>query len=549
MAARYGHLELCRFLLRETSLSADNAVLGSALERVQWHAWFDHREPSESLLAAFYQLFVGEHNLEIDLLNHHTFEDFYQLIHTKTSFGVVLASQPTPFADLSLAQKFSATIEAVGWPADTFATMLHSHDPTEVVTQTTEEGKTALHWAAAHIGEWLSRFKNIHGSPYFSRKIESYEQLASDLIRMGANVHALWHEEIAWSSGIRSFRNYDPFLSLFKGVDIKSRYHWDQSCMAQAVSLWGRVLVEGGVNLHEYIVTENEFLKSIEWSDIDIPSSPAYNGRLDPAKLFLRSDSTLAVIIRDIPCVTVWKARATHVPGAWPASPLIVDTIVWLPGATDESYGFEWAPSDTIEVNTKPGLNQIDAPDMSSGSDELLHDLIIDAEPRHSRSHDDHGTVAMVLSHEIRSRQQVSWRHSSGPRASSAPPPQDYKARLGADWTNRAVYMPSGWRFTLHKCPLDLRWHKRSLCLSFSDCRRDCMQERCHDLRISDREEYSNTFEWWFLRNEGHVHVAKRYAQKFCPEQLHIVEATLERVTDRARLAMGPKRPEDARMP
>jgi hypothetical protein len=27
---------------------------------------------------------------------------------------------------------------------------------------------------------------------------------------------------------------------------------------------------------------------------------------------------------------------------------------------------------------------------------------------------------------------------------------------------------------------------------------------------------------------------------------MHIVEATLERVTDRARLAMGPKRPGDA---
>jgi hypothetical protein len=503
----------------------------------------------ESLLEAFYHLFVGEHNLDIDLLGPHTFlEDFYQLTHTKTSFGVVLASQPTRFADLSLAQKFSATIEAVGWPADTFATILHSHNPTEVVTQTTEDGKTALHWAAAHIGEWLIRFKPMHGSPYFSRRTESYEQLASDLIRMGANVHALWDEKIVWSSGTRSLRYYDPFLSLFKGFDIRSRHYWDRSGMAQAVSLWGKVLAEGGVDLHEYIVTENKFLKSIEWSDIDIPYS---NGRLAPVKLFLKSDSTLAVTIREITCVTVWKAQATRVPGAWPASPLIVDTIVWLPGAMDESYGFEWAPSDTIEVNTKPGLNQIDAPDMSSGSDELLDDSIIEAGRGPwdtTASQDDHGPVAIVLGREMRFRQRVSWRHSDR-RAQSTPPVQDPSAKLGADRTNRAVRMPSGWRFTLHKCPLDSRWHKRSVHYDFSWYWRDCMHGRCHELPgYPDEKNDAASFEGWFLRNEDHVDVAKRYAQQFCLEQMHIVEATLERAIDRARLAMGPKRPEDARM-
>jgi hypothetical protein len=56
MAARNGHLGLCRFLLRETSFPADNGVLSSALEEVQEHVWRGYRGTDESLLEAFYRL-------------------------------------------------------------------------------------------------------------------------------------------------------------------------------------------------------------------------------------------------------------------------------------------------------------------------------------------------------------------------------------------------------------------------------------------------------------------------------------------------------------
>jgi hypothetical protein len=550
MAAQNGHIELCRFLLRETSFPTDHAVLSSALEDVQEHTWRGYRGTDETLLEAFYRLLVGEHNLDIDLLNSPTsLVGMDQLTHTEASFGVVLASQPTPFADLSLTQKFPAIIEAVGWPADAFATMLHGHDPTEVVTRASEDGKTALHWAAAHLGEWLRMVSDIHDNSYFSRRTKSYAKLASDLVRVGANVHAEWHDKAGGSYYPPSLQNYDPFLSLFKGVNLRSRSHWSRHSMVNAVSLWGQVLVEGGVDLHEYIVTENEFLESTQWSDMDIPSSGVYDGRLAPAKLFLTPDSTLAVYIREIPWVTIWKAHATHVPGAWPAAPLFVDTIIWSPGAMDECYGFDWIVFDTVNVNTslytKVGDNQIDARGMSSVSDELVYDLIIDAEQERSRepgTQDDHDLVARVLDQETR------YRHSSR-RSSSAPPLQDRRARLKAECTDIVVGLPLGWAFTLHKCPLDSRWHKRSGYFNFSYYRRDCLQGRCHELHDSVERDDAATFEGWFLRDDDHVHVAKRYAQKFCPEKMHIVEETLGRATDRARLAMGPKRPGDAGIP
>jgi hypothetical protein len=134
MAAQNGHLELCRFLLQETSLSADNRVLSSALSEFQITAWYNYQDTDESLLEAVYRLFVGECNLDIDILEPPTSP--YQLAHTKNSFEVVLASQPTPFSDWSLAQKFTAAVEAVGWPADAFALMLLHHDPTERLRST-----------------------------------------------------------------------------------------------------------------------------------------------------------------------------------------------------------------------------------------------------------------------------------------------------------------------------------------------------------------------------------------------------------------------------
>jgi hypothetical protein len=427
--------------------------------------------------------------MDIDLLDPPTsLEGIQQLTHTKTSFNVVLASQPTPFGALSLDQKFSATIEAVGWPADAFTTMLHSHDPTEVVTRTTEDGKTALHWAAAHLGEWLRMVSDIHDDSYFSRRTKSYAKLASDLVRMGANVHALWREQNPWLNSRGRFRRQDPFTTLFKGVDLETRSCWNRSSMARAVNLWGQVLVEGGVHLDNYIATEDEFLRTTDWYDLDIPSSGVYDGILAPARLFTSEQLTLAVEIREFPCVMIWKAQATPVPGAWPTTPLFVDTIIWSPGEMDECYGYRWVAADTVDSRTKPGSNKIDALSMSGGSDVLLYDSIIEAERRRSRKHvnqDDHGPVARVLGQEMRTHQQMSRRYN-GRRASSVPPLHSRRAVSEPDWTNRKMFMPSGWCFTLHKCPLDLRWHKRQGYVDYSYFRRDCMQGRCHELCNSD---------------------------------------------------------------
>ena len=56
-----------------------------------------------------------------------------------------------------------------------------------------------------------------------------------------------------------------------------------------------------------------------------------------------------------------------------------------------------------------------------------------------------------------------------------------------------------------------------------------------------DSPDEKRDFVSWFLREERHVDVAMRFAAKFCPELMGVVEKTLERATERARLAMGPR--------
>jgi hypothetical protein len=401
MAAQNGHLELRRFLLQEASFPADNAVLNSALEEVQFHSGCGFPGTNESLLEAFYSLFVGEHNLDIDLPDPPTpITGIFGMTHTKTSLGVVLASQPIPFGNLSLAQKFSAAIEAVGWPADVFTTMLHSHDPTEVGTRTTENGKTALHWAVAHLGEWLRLTQSNCESLYISRRVASYAKLASNLIRMGADVHALWREQSPWFKRRGRSRRYDPFTVFLKGVGLATGDCWDRPGMARAVKLWGEVLVEGGVHLDNYIATEDEFLGTTDWLDLDIPSSGVPGGCLALVRLSISEELTLAVEIREILCVTVFKAQATHMPGAWPTSPLFVDTIIWSPVELDECYGFYWDARESVALHTKLERTQIHVLSIPSGPDELMYDSIADAERGRQAgrvSQDDHGLVARVL--------------------------------------------------------------------------------------------------------------------------------------------------------
>lgn len=86
---------------------------------------------------------------------------------------------------------------------------------------------------------------------------------------MGANVHALCTEEIRRAVDIWGLRQKDPFLVFLEGVVTEHIYHWNSVSLSDAVSQWGRILLDAGVDLLDYIAVENKFLQSIQFDDTD----------------------------------------------------------------------------------------------------------------------------------------------------------------------------------------------------------------------------------------------------------------------------------------
>jgi hypothetical protein len=490
----------------------------------------------------FYDLFVREHNLEVDLMDSSISSatvwrpQFWHMLHTKTSFEVVVASQPTPLADLPLAQQFNAAIDSFGWPADVFSTMLHRH-PTELMTMATDQGMTALHWAATHLGQWLCLLRETH-----SEKIGSYAKLASDLISAGANIHALWYERVESSSGAQSLIGYDPFLCFLRGVELDIKPYWSYTDIDNAISQWGRVLVAGGLSLEDYVDAENEFLGSIKCADHKL-SCP---NDLHPAKLLVSKDSVLTMETMKVAFIPVWEAIPTRIPGAWPMPSTLPSTISWTPDELDGSDNYRWVYIQTKSL--KPKYNDRDVTDAVNTSYWICDWPVDSAGEESEANQDDHGLVARIFAQE-RSRKRHAGQITGRSRTASAPPPLKASRSLHRRWLmQRRIALASGWDFYVHKCPLDSRWHRLARGVLWLDQWRYCMQGRCHEWKYDDESQYDITFEGWLLRDEVNVQVAKRYAAKFCPERMDIVDAILSRVTERALLAMGPKRREDAKM-
>lgn len=500
------------------------------------------------MLEAIYDLFAGLLGSNLDLIDISMTSsgDRFDgsLYTTNNTFRSILANQPTPFVDLPFTQKFATAIESVGWPAEAFSMLLLQHDPIETSKRTNEHGQTALHWAAAHFGEW-SRRGGLNSIEFnASQKIDDYAKLAIELVRTGANVHAVCDDSLDETIAQRWTKQIDPLHALLAGIRTNAIWAWTTKSLHDAVSRWGQILVEGGHHLVDYISTENEFLKSIIWKD------PDYRFRaLDadcpyvPVRLILSEHATLMLEIKKVPSVPIWEAALQSVPGAWPAAAMSSEVIAWEPQEMDSRDGLRWNLVRDIQIKSKPyEIGPSERPEKS-----LHNSLRFNAWKEARSNQDDHGFVA-----RIHSRGSTGWRHRGarlGRRRSSSWPPSLLKDASvlfgGINTVGEHIASSSGYRYTIHKCPLDAQWRICGNDVMYDGWRK-CMQGLCHEWIDTSYEWHELTFEGWFLRNEDYVHVAKRYAEKFCPERMDVVDARLERVTERKRLAMGPKRREES---
>lgn len=492
-------------------------------------------------------LFATEYGMDADL----DMENFTALSIFCERYA--FKSEPSALAKVSVANipfahRFAIAVGSARWHPDFFAAAFHEEEWTMLATRTDEAGKTALHWAASHYRE----FTRFSGDVDHSDISSGYANIAIKLVRNGADVHACWGRLEGRSIDVYScwdetstrgtIWKVSPLLSFLQGL---SPYmYWTAAALSDAVYRWGQVLVEAGISLPSYAAGENLFLQATR------DAIHVLDGRdFLVAGLEVSAQGRLTMRVELTFEVPIWKARPTHVPGEWPVSPSLPgqvtclpeapDTITWSPEEQDEREGFRWVSTGS-SIKTRTYLVE---PPGTAGNHGLKP--VVDTvnpggyvEYHRAIEDDDFYVVTMKKDEEFRQRAQAYARRRR--RSASAPV---FEKRLGRSF----LYLPGPWCGTTHRCSLDLRWKMSGIS---EPSLRDCLQGRCRE--VTDVPTYrsklietgwSYTWEAQLLQNERYAQVAKRFAQRFCPQHLNIAETTLARVTERARLAMGPVRP------
>jgi hypothetical protein len=214
--------------------------MGSNLSQITAHDFIVAR-----FMAEFVGLLATENGMHIDLeLKNILLDGDTELsVAMYTSFQAIAASQPIPLAETSFAERFSTAMRSNGWPAELFAATFRYDEPMMMATRASETGRTALHWAAGHYGEWLhqafishtvQRFKK---GGVFMQRATSYENLVVELIKKGSHLHACWNREFDYLDEIKG--KVSPFSSFLRGLSDEYVQYWTADSLSNSVFRWG----------------------------------------------------------------------------------------------------------------------------------------------------------------------------------------------------------------------------------------------------------------------------------------------------------------------
>lgn len=253
-----------------------------------------------------------------------------------------------------------------------FSSLVLKHS-IDCATTSNIRGKTALHWAAAHSGEWLRRWRagGILRLPEFLANAQSYSTLATQLIVVGADVHAIWQDPAFYNNSINGKESsscteeaeveiidFSPLMSFLRGTShgtslmwLSCERTWDEAGLADAVLKWGQMVVRSGRFIVEYVAAENEVLRS---QRLIVKGSKVWS--FCPVELVSSEETLLAVRVVDVTKSAVWKAEPLPTPGAWPASSRLPQTVIWEPCTIDDQYAFRWRLTDIVHIGSDAWL-------------------------------------------------------------------------------------------------------------------------------------------------------------------------------------------------
>jgi hypothetical protein len=300
-----------------------------------------------------------------------------------------------PVANIPFAKKFAvATQQSVYMRPDFFVAAFCFDGWTTVAKQATEWGKTALHWA---LSSW-SHTRGHEPNHYATEVISSYANVVIELVRNGADIHACWDSSLRW--GVTS--KASPLLTLLSDTSKFRNWHAASASISDAVYRWGLMLVEAGKSLTNYVFTENKFLRAKHRA---IYALGGYEFFVIGLKIL--AGNRLTVRVEQTFEVSVWKARPTHMPGAWSSPLRLPDTIIWRPDDADEQEGFHWVPAEAVNIGKYSylvgPLDTIESHALDSISLREPQDIGV----RYSATQDDHNLSLVTMTNDDEFRQDI----------------------------------------------------------------------------------------------------------------------------------------------
>ena len=345
-------LELCRFLLQESSMFHQDEIINQARIELFWRAAArTHDRPVVGYVEEVVDLLATKNHthIDVDLENLKALGHFYAIWSSYDGEAPSLLTA-VPIHNNLWAEKFATIIEWYGWPADFFAAIFRSDEPSVLTKRANEAGKTALHWAAGNHGSWESM--NLRQESYYPdiHAPNSYASLIIDLIRQGSDLHGYWDRTFQQQTIVKT----SPFLSFLQRLSCGCE--WTPVRFRDAVYRWGQMLVEAGLSLKEYAAMETEFLRANRSAIYTLDGNEFF-----PVELSVSGVDGLTTRVERTLVLSVWKAYPTHVPGSWPASPrlpgpvvYLPDTILWRPEEEEEQEGLRWVEVDAVRIAVYP---------------------------------------------------------------------------------------------------------------------------------------------------------------------------------------------------